>query len=78
MASYFSERFGVYDLNNFRVLDRFKICDGVSDDSLTIDPSQKWAAVMCDGIITESDDGDGIGPPPKGAGVAIVGLDGYR
>ena len=77
MESYFSDQFAVYDLDNFRTLDRFHLCDNVGANTLTIDPNQNWAAVMCGD--TESEDADGnIGPPPEGAGVAIVGLDGYR
>ncbi len=75
MESYFSDQFAVYDLDNFRTLDRFHLCDNVGANTLAVSPNQKWAAVICDGI--EDDDGN-IGPPPEGAGVAIVGLDGYR
>ncbi|MBW2703947.1 MAG: hypothetical protein JRF33_24265 [Deltaproteobacteria bacterium] len=77
MESYFSDQFAVYDLNNFRTLDRFHLCDNVGANTLAVSPNQKWAAVICDGIEDDDDDGN-IGPPPEGAGVAIVGLDGYR
>ena len=77
MESYFSDRFAVYDLDNFRTLDRFHLCDNVGANTLTVSPNQKLAAVKCNGVEAEDDDGE-IGPAPKGAGVAIVGLEGYR
>jgi hypothetical protein len=73
--SYFNDHFGIFDPVNARVVDDFKACSGLESHSMRVDPTERWAAVMCSGVWPEEIDSED--DKPKGAGVAIVDLDEY-
>lgn len=76
MESYFDNRFGIYDPVKLKVKDDFYICEDVAGNSLRIDATQRWAAVMCRG---KNPDGKFTSDSyPKGAGISVVDLDNYR
>jgi len=78
MLNIATDHIGIFDPFKPGLLDDFKFCTSVYDSSFIIDPSGRWAAVVCQGERHDSSDPDADLVPPSGAGVAVVDLGRYR
>jgi hypothetical protein len=75
LESAFSDYFAVYDLLQNTLLDDFRLCENVFENSLRVDPFDNWAAVRCGGKDPDEEIGPGVFPADSG--MRVVDLRNY-
>jgi hypothetical protein len=73
----FENHFGVFDPRTYKMVDDFHICEDMSDTSLKVDPTGRYAAMTCGGVASEQAP-ESNSDHPRGAGFAVVDLLRYR